>query len=125
MTGATRRRRRCEARLPGAGLVGGGARPDSLGDPTHRFTLTFSTQIPCHHGGVEMTSKADFAPDEWDLVVQMPRWVVAAASAAQRDLAYRTDHEIEAGYVATAKGGQSDNAFVSAVAAETMKIFDS
>jgi len=72
-----------------------------------------------------MTSRADFEPGEWDLLVQAPRWVVAAASAAQRDLAYRTDHEIEAGYVATAKGSISENAFVTGVAAETMKIFDS
>lgn len=72
-----------------------------------------------------MTSKADFAESEWDLLVQTPRWVVAAASAAQQDRAYRTNHEIEQGFVATAHGRQTGNAFVTEVAAETLKIFDS
>ena len=71
-----------------------------------------------------MTTWADFATDEWKLVVQLPRWVVAAASCAQQDLAYRTNHEIEAGFVASANGRQSGNPFVSAVAAETMRVFD-
>jgi len=72
-----------------------------------------------------MTAKSDFASEEWDLLVQTPRWVVAAASAAQQDLAYRTNHEIEQGFVATARGGHSGNAFVVEVSAETLKIFDS
>lgn len=72
-----------------------------------------------------MTSKADFAASEWDLLVQTPRWVVAAASAAQHDVAYRTNHEIEQGFVATARGRQAGNAFVSEIAEETLRIFDS
>src|SRR5262249_55664593 len=72
-----------------------------------------------------MTSKADFAPDEWQLLVQTPRWVVAAASAVQRDLSFRTQQELDAGYHATAKGSYADNAFVTEVALETIKIFDS
>jgi len=71
-----------------------------------------------------VTSRSDFTESEWELLVQTPRWVVAAASAAQRDLPYRTDHEIEQGFVATAKGRQSGNAFVAEVVDETMKIFD-
>ncbi len=71
-----------------------------------------------------MTSRADFATNEWDLVVQLPRWVVAAASAAQHDLAYRTNHEVESGFVASAHGRYSGNAFVTEVADETMRIFD-
>jgi hypothetical protein len=72
-----------------------------------------------------VTTRTDFAADEWNLVVQLPRWVVAAASAAQQDGPMRTVHEIEAGYVETARAAQSANAFVAEVAAETMKIFDS
>jgi hypothetical protein len=72
-----------------------------------------------------MTTRADFAAEEWNLLVQTPRWVVAAASAAQQDLAYRTNHEIEQGFCATANGRLAGNAFVTEVAAETMKIFDS
>lgn len=71
-----------------------------------------------------MTTSADFATDEWNLVVRLPRWVVAAASCAQHDLAYRTNHEIEAGFVASANGRQSGNAFVTAVAVEAMRVFD-
>jgi hypothetical protein len=72
-----------------------------------------------------MTTRADFAAEEWNLVVQTPRWVVAAASAAQQDLAYRTNHEIEQGFCATANGRHIGNEFVTEVAGETMKIFDS
>ncbi len=71
-----------------------------------------------------MTTRANFADDEWDLVVQLPRWVVAAASAAQHDLAYRTNHEVEAGFVASAHGRDTGNAFVTEVAGECMRIFD-
>jgi hypothetical protein len=71
-----------------------------------------------------MTTRADFTTDEWTLVVRLPRWVVAAASCAQHDLAYRTNHEVESGFVASANGRQSGNAFVTSVAVETMGVFD-
>ena len=71
-----------------------------------------------------MTTRADFTEPEWELLVQTPRWVVAAASAAQRDVAFRTNHEIEQGFVATANGRHLGNAFVTEVATETIKIFD-
>lgn len=71
-----------------------------------------------------MTTKAQFAHDEWEHLTQLPRWIVAAASAAQRDLAYRTNIEVEAGLIASAKGRESGNAFVTEVAADTMRIFD-
>ena len=75
-------------------------------------------------GEAEVTTKVDFTSDEWDLLVQLPRWVVAAASAAQHDLAYRTHMEMEAGFIASAKGGELGNAFVAEVTADTMRIFD-
>jgi hypothetical protein len=71
-----------------------------------------------------VTTRADFTDEEWDRLVQLPRWVVAAASAAQRDTAYRTNIEMEAGYLASAKGRESENAFVAEVAADAMRIFD-
>jgi hypothetical protein len=71
-----------------------------------------------------VTTRADFTADEWNLLVQLPRWVVAAASAAQHDLAYRTNIEMEAGFIASAKGGELGNAFVADVTAETMRVFD-
>jgi hypothetical protein len=71
-----------------------------------------------------VTTRANFATDEWELVVQLPRWVVAAASAAQHDLAYRTNHEVEAGFVASANGRHTGNAFVTEVADACMRIFD-
>jgi hypothetical protein len=71
-----------------------------------------------------VTTKADFALDEWNQLFQLPRWVVAAASAAQRDLAYRTTIEVEAGFIASANGRQTGNAFVTEVANETLKIYD-
>jgi hypothetical protein len=71
-----------------------------------------------------VTTRADFANDEWEQLVQLPRWVVAAASAAQPDLAFRTNIEMEAGFIASANGRESDSPLVTAVAADTLKIFD-
>lgn len=71
-----------------------------------------------------MTTRADFTQDEWDRLIQLPRWVVAAASAAQHDLAYRTTIEVEAGFVASASGRDIGNAFVTDVANATMRIYD-
>lgn len=71
-----------------------------------------------------VTDRASFTTDEWEHLVQLPRLVVAAASAAQHDLAYKTTREIEAGYIASANGRLIGNAFVTAVASDTMRIFD-
>jgi hypothetical protein len=77
-------------------------------------------------GGEDVvTTRADFAADEWERLVQLPRWVVAAASAAQRDLPYRTNIEIEAGLISSAQGREAGNAFVAEVAEATLEIFDS
>jgi hypothetical protein len=73
-------------------------------------------------GGV--TTRADFSSEEWDLVVRLPRWIVAAASAAQNDLAYRTKIEVEAGFIASADGRELGNPFVTEVAMQTMAIYD-
>ncbi len=71
-----------------------------------------------------MTTRSVFAKDEWDRLVQLPRWVVAAASASQRDLPHRTNIEIEAGLIASARGRDTGNAFVAEVGADTLRIFD-
>jgi hypothetical protein len=71
-----------------------------------------------------VTTRSAFAKDEWDRLVQLPRWVVAAASAAQRDLPYRTNIEIEAGLIASARGRDTGNAFVAEVGSDTLRIFD-
>jgi hypothetical protein len=71
-----------------------------------------------------VTTRADFAKDEWDRLVQLPRWVVAAASAAQRDLPHRTNIEIEAGLIASAQGRETGNTFLAEVGADTLRIFD-
>ena len=56
--------------------------------------------------------------------MQLPRWVVAAASAAQRDTPHRTNVEIEAGLLASAHGRDSGNAFVAEVSEELLHVFD-
>jgi len=73
---------------------------------------------------VSVTTRAGFAAEEWDLVVRLPRWIVAAASAAQQDLRYRTNIEVEAGFIAAADGREIGNAFVTEVALQTMRIYD-
>lgn len=71
-----------------------------------------------------MATRADFTGDEWDGLVQLPRWIVAAASASQRDRPHRTKIEVEAGLIASAHGRDTGNAFVAEVAADTLRIFD-
>jgi hypothetical protein len=71
-----------------------------------------------------VTTKADLAKDEWHRLVQLPRGVVAAASAAQRDLPYRTNLEVEAGLIASARGRDAGNAFLAEAAADTLRVFD-
>jgi hypothetical protein len=71
-----------------------------------------------------VTTRAAFTGEEWDLIVKLPRWVVAAASASQQDLKYRTKHEVEAGFIASADGRRLGNPFVTEVASATMAIYD-
>jgi hypothetical protein len=75
-------------------------------------------------GEDELTTRADFTPDEWSRLVQLPRWVVAAASASQRDTPHRTNVEIEAGLLASAHGRDTGNTFVAEVGEELMQVFD-
>jgi hypothetical protein len=75
-------------------------------------------------GYAGVTTRTDFAHDEWDRLVQLPRWVVAAASAAQWDGAHKTRVEVESGLIASAHGRGAGNAFVAEVGEETLKIFD-
>jgi hypothetical protein len=67
---------------------------------------------------------AAFASDEWDSLVQLPRWVVAAASAAQYDRPHKTNVEVEVGLLASAHGRAAGNEFVASVAEQTLRIFD-
>ena len=71
-----------------------------------------------------MRTKADLPTDEWNRLVQLPKWVAAAASAAQQDLAYRTNIETEVGLIAVARGRNNDNPFVATVAGEALAIYD-
>jgi hypothetical protein len=71
-----------------------------------------------------VTAKAEFPTDEWERLVQLPRWIVAAASAAQRDLPHRTTIEVEAGYIASANGRDTGSPFVTEVAEDTLRLFD-
>jgi len=65
-----------------------------------------------------MTVRGKFTGDEWEQVLEAPRWVVAAASAAQPDTAYRTGQERQQGFIAIAHGRELGNDLVSAVAEE-------
>lgn len=71
-----------------------------------------------------MTVVADFTDDERNLLVRLPRWIVAAASAAQPDNTARTHTEVEAGFIAVANGRQNSNSLVAEIADLTMAVFD-
>lgn len=71
-----------------------------------------------------MTHRSVFSDAEWRLLVRLPRWVIAAASAVQADGAFGTAAESDVGLVAVAQGRQSSSPLVSAVADELTEAFD-
>jgi hypothetical protein len=71
-----------------------------------------------------VTVVTDFTNDERNLLVRLPRWIVAAASDAQHDNAARTHAEVEAGFIAVANGRQSANPLVAEIANLSMGVFD-
>lgn len=71
-----------------------------------------------------MTTQSVFTPDEWTLIVRVPRWVVSGASAAERHNAHRTRKRVEAGFIAIAEGRAMGNEFVREVAHACMDFFD-
>ena len=71
-----------------------------------------------------MTNPSVFTPDEWALIVQVPRWVVNGSSAAGKHNASRTRKAIEAGFIAIAEGRSMANDFVREAAEASMDFFD-
>ena len=65
-----------------------------------------------------MTLQTLFTPDEWEQILETPRWVVAAASAAQRDTALRTEEERRQGFIAIAHGRDLASPLVTEVVEE-------
>jgi len=65
-------------------------------------------------GGGVVTERSAFDQAQWHLLVQLPKWVAQAASAAERDSAHQTAQEEEAGLLAIADGRNADSALVAA-----------
>jgi hypothetical protein len=61
---------------------------------------------------------------EWQLLVQLPRWVAAAASAAEHDSARHTAEEEEAGLLAIADGRTSSSPLVAQIATDLVEVYD-
>lgn len=71
-----------------------------------------------------MTAISGFTPEERDLLVRLPRWIVGAASAAHVDNATKTRRKVETGFISVANGRRFGNAFVTEVAHLAMNVFD-
>ena len=71
-----------------------------------------------------MTEKSAFDQAQWRLLVQLPRWVAQAASAAERDSAHQTAQEEEAGLLAIADGRTSGSPLVARIATELVEVYD-
>jgi hypothetical protein len=71
-----------------------------------------------------VTDRSAFDQAQWHLLVQLPRWVAQAASAAERDSAHHTAQEEEAGLLAIADGRTSDSALVASIAADLVEVYD-
>jgi hypothetical protein len=71
-----------------------------------------------------VTAIAGFTPEERNLLVRLPRWIVGAASAAHVENATKTRRKIEIGFISVANGRRLGNAFVTEVSVLAMKVFD-
>ena len=71
-----------------------------------------------------MTDRAVFSEPEWDLLVELPRWVAQAASAAEPNNARQASAEEESGLLAIADGRQSASPFVAELARRLVDIYD-
>jgi hypothetical protein len=71
-----------------------------------------------------MTEKTAFTPEQWSLLVRLPRWVASAASASQPDGPMRTAAEREAGLITIAHARSSGNTFVEGLARQLVDEFD-
>ena len=71
-----------------------------------------------------MTDRSAFDQAQWHLLVQLPRWVAAAASAAEQDSPHQTAQEEEAGLLAIADGRTSPSGLVVQIATELVEIYD-
>jgi hypothetical protein len=73
---------------------------------------------------VDVTDRAAFSGTEWSLLVELPRWVAQAASAAEANNARQSAAEEEAGLLAIAEGRRSASVFVAALAHDLIEIYD-
>jgi hypothetical protein len=71
-----------------------------------------------------VTDRSAFDQAQWHLLVQLPRWVAAAASAAEHDSPTQTAREDEAGLLAIADGRTSSSTLVAQLATELVEVYD-
>ena len=71
-----------------------------------------------------MTDRAAFTDSEWDLLVELPRWVAQAASAAEPNNARQASAEEESGLLAIADGRQSASPLVAELARQLVNVYD-
>jgi len=71
-----------------------------------------------------VTERSAFDQAQWHLLVQLPKWVAQAASAAERDSAHHTAQEEEAGLLAIADGRTSGSPLVASIAADLVEVYD-
>src|SRR6185369_181832 len=71
-----------------------------------------------------VTDRAAFTDSEWDLLVELPRWVAQAASAAEPNNARQASAEEESGLLAIADGRQSASPLVAELARQLVNVYD-
>jgi hypothetical protein len=79
---------------------------------------------PTRRKGGIVTDRSVFDQAQWQLLVQLPRWVAAGASAAEHDSVHQTAQEEEAGLLAIADGRTSPSGLVAQIATELVEVYD-
>jgi hypothetical protein len=78
--------------------------------------------LPERENEGDVTVRSEFTPEERNLLVRLPRWVVGAA--VHEEGASRTQQKLDNGFLAVANGRSMGNPLIAELAAATLKVYD-
>jgi hypothetical protein len=80
--------------------------------------------LPERENEGDVTVRSEFTPEERNLLVRLPRWVVGAAVHVHEEGASRTQQKLDNGFLAVANGRSMGNPLIAELAAATLKVYD-
>lgn len=71
-----------------------------------------------------MAVRSELTPEERNLLVRLPRWVVGAAATVHDEGPARNRQKLDNGFLAVANGRSMGNPVIAEFAAATLKVYD-